>query len=133
MFWVKLAAIILPVSMLVTWLVLLIYIMLLNDGDKRFLDKALVYFNIDAVQVCWSDYSKRRYPDIWCMPWENPPKIVVTAEWSRQRAPERRKRLTHEMLHLIGMEHNEKIGYNTIPSHDAYSMKVYKDIIKVMG
>ena len=103
----------------------------LTGADERFLKKkALPYFGIPAVRII-SSSSTEKYPDIWVKmtPGETP-EIYITAEWRRQDYNERRKRLTHELLHVGGMEHNEKVGYNSRPAEDTYSMAVYK---KIMG
>ena len=101
----------------------------LTGADERFLKrKALPYFGIPAVRII-SSSSTEKYPDIWVkMPAGQAPEIYVTAEWRRQDYHERRKRLVHELLHVTGMEHNAKVGYNSRPDQDTYSMAVYKKI-----
>lgn len=69
--------------------------------------------------------SGSKYPDIWVI-LGSPPTIVVTPEWARQSARERRKRLVHEMIHIKGNKHNERIGYNTYPAKDTFSRRVYE-------
>jgi len=102
----------------------------LSLSDQEFLKKVMRRFNIKAIAVQWSDYSRTRHPDIWCFPYDNPPKIVVTAEWKRQTQGERQKRLLHECLHIVGMEHDEKIGYSTYPDRDIYSRRLYATLVK---
>jgi len=82
--------------------------------------------DIGAVTIGWSD-SQKVWPDIWCFPNEVPPRIVVTREWARQKAEERRKRLVHELLHVKGLEHGVVGGldYNARPEQDEYSRHVY--------
>ena len=101
----------------------------LTGADEKFLRQAMRYFGVKELRVQWNDYSKTKYPDIWCYPYENPPVIVVTAEWNKQNVGERRKRLVHEMLHINGMEHDESIGYVSYPNRDSYSKKVYRELV----
>ena len=98
---------------------------MIPDSDIRFIKQVLMPYA--GVQKLFLAYSPSRacYPDIWVEK-DGVPKITVTAEWRRQSTVERRKRLVHEVLHVIGMRHNESIGYSTIPSRDSYSMKVYR-------
>jgi len=100
---------------------------ILSIGDRKFVLKLMRTFNIRKVNIDRSD-STKTYPDIWCYPYEKPQRIVVTNEWARQVADERRKRLVHEFLHLIGYDHNEAIGYSTYPEKDTFSKKVYNSI-----
>ena len=103
----------------------------LTKDDEKFLRQAMKHFGVKKLRVQWDDYSRTKYPDIWCYPWENPPVIVVTAEWNRQNVDERRKRLVHEILHLKGMKHDESVGYSTHPERDSYSMQVYRGLLHV--
>ena len=98
----------------------------LTIGDKKFLVRAIRTFNVKSLRIAWSD-SKKTYPDIW-IELSKVPVITVTAEWARQSADERRKRLVHELLHAKGMGHNESIGYNSRPDKDTYSMEIYRSI-----
>ena len=101
----------------------------LPAGDINFLQqKAMPYFGISYVKLCWSS-SKKQWPDIWAIPSES--KIVVTQEWLRQPAGERRKRLVHECLHFLGLEHGiyDGLEYSTYPKEDMYSLKIYRDIV----
>lgn len=102
----------------------------LSSGDRRFVKKLMRTFNIKSVKVGWSD-SRKKHPDIWCYPTESPPRIVVTSEWRKQGTGERRKRLTHEFLHLAGYEHGNFNGmeYSTYPKKDKFSKYVYRQII----
>ena len=102
----------------------------LMGGDRVFLtERLLPYFGIKRVKVEWNS-SRKHWPDIWCFPREVPPRIVVTQEWLRQPSEERKKRLVHEALHLIGMNHGKvgSLDYNTRPSRDSYSKQVYQRI-----
>jgi hypothetical protein len=88
--------------------------------------KAIRVLDIKSVYIDWSD-SDKKWPDIWVKLCKIPV-ITVTAEWARQGADERRKRLVHELLHIKGYEHDEKIGYSTYPEKDTFSMKIYNSI-----
>ncbi len=103
---------------------------LLGPGDRDFLiDRLMPYFGIKALCIKFDTESKKVWPDLWCEP-GNPPSITVTWEWAKQNENERRKRLTHEAIHLgWGKDHDESIGYSTKPNRDRYSMKVYHQII----
>ena len=103
---------------------------MISEKDIEFLEKkVLPYFGLKSIAINYSP-STERWPDIWIKLDKVPPMITVTREWARQSVHERRKRLTHEFLHLTGMEHDESIGYSTYPSRDSYSKKVYKELIK---
>lgn len=102
---------------------------LLSPEDRRFLRKGMKYFGIRMLKLEFSD-SKKTYPDIWISLDGQMPKITVTREWMKQNSANRQSRLTHELLHKAGLEHNEKIGYNSHPEADSFSKKVYLDIIK---
>ena len=87
-------------------------------------------FGIRKLRIDWSN-SESRYPDIWCYPYEHPPRIMVTQEWRSHNMHLRRSQLVHELLHLVGYEHG-KIGrydYNTRPELDTYSKYVYRKLI----
>lgn len=101
----------------------------MEKGDVEFIrSKLLPWANVKSVIIAYSS-STKKWPDIWIQLGEVPV-ITVTKEWARQDVHERRKRLVHEFLHIKGMEHDEKIGYSTVPARDSYSMKVYKSLIK---
>lgn len=100
--------------------------MKLDKGDTKFLRKALPKFEIDEVRVFWDD-SEKTYPDIWC----KGKNIYVTEEWASQSAAERRKRLTHELIHIgWGLNHGKYDGlrYDTHPEKDEFSWAVYNRI-----
>ena len=100
----------------------------IEKDDVDFIKNALLpKLGIRYVYLGWSD-SKKTYPDVWCYPETNT--IIVTREWTRQSKQERQKRLTHEALHLIGMEHDSTIGYNSHPKVDTYSKKIYRELIQ---
>jgi len=101
----------------------------LSVGDNLFLLRAMQYFGIPVVGVEWST-SKARHPDIWII-FNGTPTIWVTREWRRQHFHERRKRLTHEILHILGEQHGRKAGglvYSTYPRFDTYSRAIYEVI-----
>jgi len=102
---------------------------LLSPEDRKFLRKGMKYFQVRMLKIEWSP-SQAKYPDIWISLDGQMPKITVTKEWMKQNSTNRQSRLTHELLHKTGLEHNEKIGYNTHPEADSFSKKVYLDIIK---
>lgn len=94
--------------------------------DRQFIDRAMKALNINKVKIAWSD-SQKKYPDIW-VTLSRPPVITVTQEWARQSAAERRKRLTHELLHIKGLEHGRygNLVYSTYPAQDTLSKFVYQ-------
>ena len=86
------------------------------------------YFNIKNLFINWSD-SEKRWPDIWIVGNQ----ITVTKEWLKQKYHERRKRLTHELVHYAwGFDHGRrgKYDFNTIPKKDSFSMVIYLDMMK---
>ncbi len=85
------------------------------------------YFGISALKLGVSS-SRKKWPDIW-VTLDKIPIVVVTREWAAQYVHERRKRLVHEFLHMRGLQHDDKIGYSTIPAQDKYSMQIYNRII----
>lgn len=101
---------------------------LLTQNDRHFLKRGLKYFNVKMVRIEFSN-SKATYPDIWVSMNGSMPKVTVTREWMKQMPSERNKRMTHELLHCVGLEHNSKIGYDTVPSKDTFSKRVYLDIM----
>ena len=101
---------------------------LLTPSEKKFVRKAMRYFGIKALRFSW-DSSTKTYPDIW-VNLNGMPVITVTQEWIRQPSGEKSKRITHELIHVFGKGHDEKIGYSTFPDKDTFSKKVYDDIIK---
>jgi len=104
---------------------------ILNKGDKAVAYDLMREFGIKQLLFDMSN-STKKWPDIWVVK-SRPPVITVTKEWARQGKDERRKRLTHEFLHLNGLEHNEKLGYSTIPAKDSYSMSVYRILKRKYG
>ena len=108
--------------------------MSISELDKQFVERKLLpYFGIKSLNLKYSD-SKKKYPDIW-VSLDKIPTITVTNEWKKQSMNERRKRLVHEALHVMGLEHGKygKYIYSTFPRFDTYSKKVYQDILKLMG
>ena len=106
---------------------------ILTIGDRKFVLKMMRTFNLKRLNIDRSR-STKKWPDIWCYPGERPPRIVVTAEWAKQNADERRKRLVHEIVgHMVLRLEHGKIGkydFSTIPAKDTYSMAVYQRISK---
>ena len=101
---------------------------IISKEDRRFLtEKAMPYFGVKALKIEFST-SRKKYPDIW-ISFNQVPIITVTDEWKKQSLTNRRSRLTHELLHIFGMEHDESIGYSTFPARDKFSMRVYKHIL----
>jgi len=103
---------------------------LLSQRDAWWIEhKLLPFLGLSQVQVqSLSDYQAT-YPDIWvdCQTHT----ITVTPEWAKQSTHERRKRLLHEGLHLIGLRHNHRsrmMGYYSRPERDALSMRLYLSI-----
>ena len=103
--------------------------LLMITGDSNFLKFAMDKFGIRFVMVEWSG-SQAKWPDIWCT--ISPPEITLTKEWARQNYHERRKRLTHECLHLKGEQHGKRgdLLYSPVPEKDTYSKFVYRQIMK---
>ena len=102
----------------------------LTDEDKQFITfLALPYFRIKRVEVRVSG-DTNQYPDIQVDLSKRSPLIIGNQTWAGQKPDERRKRLVHEMLHIVGLKHNDKIGYNTIPAKDRFSWRVYQDIMQ---
>jgi hypothetical protein len=102
---------------------------LINDSDKKWIIKALQHFGIKRIGIAQSE-SRAKWPDIWCEMGGKYPVITVTREWAKQGLHERRKRLTHEMLHLCGMQHDESLGYSTYPQRDKFSMRYYNSFLR---
>ena len=108
----------------------------MTSGDKEFLRIVMGQLGIKAIAIDESG-SKRVHPDLWVLPNERPPRIVVTREWARQNVHERRKRLVHEICHLLGLRHPPNSGvwidgyyYSTYPEEDDYSRMVYRKLVK---
>jgi hypothetical protein len=82
-------------------------------------------YGIPHIRVLWSG-SQQKHPDIWVQ-LGNPPVITVTAEWKKQSASEREKRLLHELQHIIGKQHGVIEGrlFSTYPESDAYTRFLY--------
>ena len=77
---------------------------LITNDDILYLKKAVKYFNItDNISLVWSN-SKEKYPDIWVI-LGNPYQIFITNECATQKIKEKRKRLTHELYHILGNKH----------------------------
>jgi len=83
------------------------------------------YFGIPRLSLQESN-SQKEWPDIWTDGYS----IWVTQEWAKQKMHERRKRLTHEMAHMVGVQHGFHKGmvYSTLPFQDNWSWWVYWNI-----
>ena len=102
--------------------------MVITKSDEEFIkNKLMPWARVRRVYIARSN-SKKKWPDLW-VTFSEIPKITVTDEWKKQGVHERRKRLTHEFLHLQGLDHNESIGYSTHPEKDAFSKMVYMKLI----
>jgi predicted metallopeptidase len=97
---------------------------ILTRDEAHFVKRALMYFDIQRIAFKW-DNSCKRYPDLW-VTLDSTPIITVTQEWKNQTSKERMKRVIHELIHVVGINHNSKIGYNSHPDKDTYSMKIYR-------
>ena len=94
--------------------------------DAQFLRYAAHRLGVSVPEVRWSS-SRAKWPDIWI----DGSTVTVTREWALQSTSERRKRLTHELLHLRGLLHG-RVGkwlYSTFPSEDSYSRVVYRSLV----
>ena len=101
---------------------------MITKSDINFIRlKLLPWSGLKAVKLATSN-STATYPDIW-ISLNGIPTITVTREWARQNTHERRKRLTHEVLHALGMNHDSSIGYNSHPNEDRFSKAVYRKLI----
>ena len=102
--------------------------MKISEGDIKFIRETLMPLTrIKKMRLAYN-FSSRKWPDIW-ITLNKIPTITITDEWRRQNMHERRKRLVHEFLHIQGLEHNEKIGYNSYPQYDSYSRTIYRKIL----
>ena len=103
---------------------------MISEGDIRFIkDTLMPWARVKKLRLVY-DNSKRKYPDIQ-IELGDIPTMTITDEWKKQNIHERRKRLTHEFCHLLGMEHDEALGYSTYPDKDTYSMRVYRKLLEV--
>lgn len=105
----------------------------MRKADGRWVQEVLLpFFGVRSLRVGTDAEKKGTYPDIWCLPGRST--IVVTREWERQSTHERRKRLTHEMMHLAwGMGHGSKerrMGYYSLPDKDTFSKKIYEEFLR---
>ena len=98
-------------------------------SDREFLQRIITLYQIPLVKLEFNE-ADAAWPDCWCFPNEKPPRIVVTQAWARQSVAERRKRLVHEILHCLGMNHGRKgnLLYSPHPERDSYSKYVYNQI-----
>lgn len=102
----------------------------MSKTDKKFLTgTAMPAFGIRKLGIDYSP-STAKHPDIWVETGGPFPVITVTREWARQDMHERRKRLTHELLHCKGVNHGRKgrFTYSTYPGKDTYSRHIYEKI-----
>ena len=103
---------------------------LLTSADARWVeDRLLPYLGLKSIQITQDEEYEGTYPDIWVQGGV----ITVTREWARQGMHERRKRLTHEGLHLVGFGHGAKerrMGYYSQPAKDSYTKALYERELK---
>ncbi len=104
---------------------------MINESDKQFIRRVLMpYFGVRRVAV-QTEQTKRKYPDI-TVQLGYTPLITVTPEWESHDRDLRRSQLTHEFIHISGLEHDPEIGYVSHPNEDVYSKAVYKHVTKMM-
>lgn len=108
----------------------------MRASDKKWIsDVLLPAFGLRTLKVGVDRSKKGTYPDIWCLPGEAT--IMVTEEWERQPLHERRKRLTHEAIHLAwGLGHGareRRMGYYSHPSKDTFSKRIYEERLRQHG
>ena len=99
---------------------------MVTASDIRWMmTRAMPALGIRQVRLATSQ-SKKIWPDCWT----DGKKITVTKEWARQSMHERRKRLTHELAHLRGLEHGQvgNLNYSTYPAQDSFSRALYRSI-----
>lgn len=105
---------------------------MLTPGDREWLqDVALPFFGMEEVRVAEDLNHRSDYPDVWAD--LGTVAITVTRAWARESEDERRKRLTHELLHLAGMGHGKaerEMGYYSRPERDSYSLLVYQTYLR---
>lgn len=100
---------------------------LISDGELRWLrDEVMPKLGIARLSIGEDLEHTASYPDIWAN--TSTMTITVTKSWSRFSKLERKAHLLHECLHLVGMEHNEGIGYNSHPAEDTYSWRVGREL-----
>jgi hypothetical protein len=103
---------------------------LLTSADSKWVeDQLLPYLGLKSVQITQDADYEGTYPDIWVQGRV----ITVTREWARQGMHERRKRLLHEGLHLVGFGHGakeRKMGYYSQPAKDTYTKALYERELK---
>jgi len=103
---------------------------LLTSADSKWVeDRLLPHLGLKSVQITQDTEYEGTYPDIWVQGGV----ITVTREWARQGMHERRKRLLHEGLHLVGFGHGakeRKMGYYSQPAKDTYTKALYERELK---
>lgn len=105
----------------------------LTKGDIAFIHAlCLPYFRVSRVRFRVTE-GVAPYPDIWAYTWKPTPLIVANQTWARKSTRQRRVEIVHEMLHIVGMKHNRRIGYNSRPELDTFSRRVYMDIVNNAG
>ncbi len=67
--------------------------MIIPQGDFEFLKFAMHQLGIHKPIKVMRSASKKKWPDIWCLPDKPVGEIWVTNEWAKQPAHERKKRL----------------------------------------
>lgn len=113
----------------------------MQKEDRAFIEEALKYFALprNVIKDITYEETGASYPDIWITdPKQGPVTLTVTQEWKKQTEIERHKRLTHEILHITGMDHwdspitldgGHTLLYSTIPQKDTFSWMVYYNIV----
>ena len=77
----------------------------ISKYDIIFLEKACNTLDIKKKIYLYCDNLIAKHPDIWVKKKFNYYEIYVTKEWKKQSAKERRKRLAHELYHILGNNH----------------------------
>ena len=97
----------------------------LTKEEARWLrDRVMPRLGIRQMRVDEDHDYRGTYPDIWT----DGETVTVTGEWARQTPWERKKRLLHEALHLAGMEHDSRVGFNSRPGRDRFSREMLEAI-----
>ncbi len=102
---------------------------ILSPSDSHFLlTVAMPRFGLKRLNIDYSN-SRKTWPDLWIDLNGKVPVITVTQEFLRQPEAERKKRLLHEIFHVRGLEHNDRIGYSTYPAQDHFSKRIYRQMV----
>ncbi|MDP2953827.1 MAG: hypothetical protein Q8O76_10995 [Chloroflexota bacterium] len=102
---------------------------LIRQADMDWLERvACPIMGVERVYVQEEPTYQGKYPDIWSVPGKK--LIVVTPEWARQRVHERRSRLGHELVHLLGYPHRPSKGFYSRPDKDRFGKQLYWLIVR---